>query len=324
MKATITRLQGGFLIPIIVVFVLFAVFPIIGVPGQLLLYIFLFFIYLTMANMWNLLAGYSGLVSLCPAAFIGLAGYTLAMLTWLDWPWYFTIIPGGIVAALFALLISYPVFRMRGIYFSVATIVVPQILLFIFLLWAPVGGGKWGGGAGYAVKGVADVQQQVTYWMALVIGIASVIILRYTLRSKLGLGLAAIRDDDDTAASIGINVFRLKLTSFVISAFVTGIAGAIFYVYSAYIEPYSAFGLQWLIAILLATVIGGIGIQSGPIVGAIVYVVLSFFLARYANLNLLIQGIILIGIMLLAPQGIMGTILKIRPRRSLLRIISRR
>jgi branched-chain amino acid transport system permease protein len=305
MKGAIHHLRGG-LIPIIGIMVVLALFPVIGVPRVWLLYLFLFYIYLAMANMWNLLAGYSGLISLCPAAFIGLAGYTMTVMTWLGFPYYVGIIPGGIVAALFAVLISIPVFRMKGIYFAIGTLVVPEILRFVFLLWRPVGGALDGGGRGYTVLGVAEVPQSQTYWFALAIGIVSILVMRYILRSKLGSGLAAIRDNDSTAACCGVNVFKLKLYSFVIAAFVTGIAGAIFYIYQGFIEPVSAFSIQWLITIMLATVIGGEGTEEGPIVGTIIVVFLYFLLARYAEISLIIQGIILVIIMLLAPKGILG------------------
>ena len=292
--------------------VLLALFPVIGIPRLWLLYLFLFFIYLTLANMWNLLAGYSGLTSLCPAAFVGLSGYTMAILTWLGWPYYIGIILGSIIAAIFAVLISVPVFRMKGIYFAIGTLVVPEILRYVFIMWAPVGKPVYGGGAGYPVKGVSDISQAQIYWLALFVAIVSVLLIRYILRSKLGSGLAAVRDNDITAAFSGINVFKLKLYSFVISAFMTGMAGAIFYVYQGYIEPTSAFSIQWLTIIMLATVIGGEGTEEGPVVGAIIVVFLYFFLARYAEISLIMQGIILIIIMLLAPQGIMGFARKTR------------
>jgi branched-chain amino acid transport system permease protein len=323
MKVTIPRLRGG-LTPIIVVIVVLALFPVMGVPRVWLLYLFLFFIYLAMANMWNLLAGYSGLISLCPAAFIGLAGYTMTIMTWLGFPYYVGIIPGAIAAALFAGLISIPVFRMKGIYFAIGTLVVPEILRFVFLLWRPVGSVLYGRGAGYSVKGVAEVSMSEIYWMAMAIGVVSIFLMRYILRSKLGTGLAAIRDNDSTAASSGINVFGLKLTSFIIAAFITGLAGAIFYVYQGYIEPMSAFSIRWLIIIMLATVIGGEGTEDGPILGTIIVVVLYFLLARYAEISLLIQGVILVGIMLLAPQGIMGSVRRSRAYRSLLQLATRR
>ncbi len=322
-KVTIPRLRGV-LTPLIAVTVVLALLPIIGVPRIWLLYLFLFFTYLSMANMWNLLAGYSGLISLCPAAFVGLAGYTLAIGTWVGLPWYLGIIAGGIVAAVFAALISFPVFRMKGIYFAIGTLVLPEVLRFVFTIWAPVGEPVYGGGAGYTVKGVAGVSGAQVYWLALAIGVASIFLMRYILRSKLGSGLAAIRDNDSTAASCGINVFNLKLYSFVIAAFVTGIAGAIFYLYQGYIEPVSAFSVRWLVIIMLATVIGGEGTEEGPIVGTIIVVFLYFLLARYAGISLIIQGVILIGIMLLAPQGIMGSIRKTRAYRSLLQLATRR
>jgi branched-chain amino acid transport system permease protein len=316
MEVTMPRLQRG-LTPLIGATVMLALFPMIGVPRVWLLYLFLFFIYLALANMWNLLAGYSGLISLCPAAFIGLAGYTMAILTWVGWPYYIGIILGGIVAAFFAALISVPVFRMKGIYFAIGTLVVPEILRYVFTLWAPVGKPVYGGGAGYMVKGVSEVSQAQIYWLAWAVGVASIFLMRYILRSKIGSGLAAIRDNDITAASAGVNVFKLKLYSFVISAFVTGLAGAIFYSLQGYIEPVSAFSVRWLIIIMLATVIGGEGTEEGPIMGTIIAVFLYFLLARYAEISLIIQGIILVAIMLLAPQGIMGFIRETRIYRSL-------
>jgi branched-chain amino acid transport system permease protein len=323
MKVTISRLRGG-LAPSIAVIVVLALFPIIGVPRVWLLYLFLFFTYLTMANMWNLVAGYSGLLLLCPAAFIGLAGYTMTVMTWLGFPYYVGIIPGAIVAALFAMLISIPVFRLRGIYFAIGTLVVPEILRVVFLLWRPVGGPLDGLGRGYTVLGVTGVSHSQVYWLSLAIAVASIFMMRYILRSKLGTGLAAIRDNDSTAASSGINVFNLKLYSFVIAAFVTGIAGAIFYIYQGFIEPSSAFSIQWLITIMLAVVIGGEGTEEGPIVGTIIVVFLYFLLAKYAEISLIIQGVILVGIMLLAPQGIIGILRKTRTYHSLLQLVTRR
>jgi branched-chain amino acid transport system permease protein len=316
--------QRRVLIPLLAVIAVLALFPVIGVSRAWILYIFLFFIYLSMANMWNLLAGYSGLISLCPAAFVGLAGYTLAIGSWFGLPWYLGIILGGIVSAVFAAFVSFPVFRLKGIYFAIGTLVLPEVLRYVFTIWSPIGRPVYGGGAGYPVRGIADVSGSHTYWMALAIGVVSIFLMRYILRSKLGSGLAAIRDNERTAASSGINVFNLKLSSFVIAAFVTGIAGAIFYVYQGFIEPVSAFSVRWLVIIMLATVIGGEGTEEGPVFGTIVVVALYFLLARYADISLIIQGAILIGIMLLAPQGIMGFVRKTRPYRYLIRLVTGR
>lgn len=323
MRITLSRLRGG-LIPLVAVTVVLAVFPIIGVPHTWLLYLFLFFIYLAIANMWNLLAGYSGLISLCQPAFIGLAGYTLVIVTWSGLPPYLGVIAGAIVAAAFAILISIPVFRLRGIYFAIGTLVVPEALRMVFYLWRPIGGELYGGGAGYMIKGVTGISLTDIYWPALVIGMGSIFLMRLILRSKLGLGLAAIRDNDNTAASSGVDVFKLKLYSFVIGAVVTGLAGSVFYIYQGYIEPASAFNIRWTMTLILATVIGGISTEEGPIIGAVIVTLMHFLLARYAGISLLIQGIILVGIMLLAPHGIMGFIRKTRIHRSLLQLVARR
>lgn len=303
--------------------VLLLALPVLGIPPNWLLYLFLYFTYLAMANMWNLLAGYSGLISLCQAAFVGLAGYTLIMLSWLGIPFYVGIIAGALVAAAFALLISVPVFRLRGIYFAIGTLVVPEALRIIFLLWRPVGGQLSGGGAGYVLKGASEVSMTELYWFTLVIAIASIFLMRIILRSKLGLGLAAIRDNDVTAASSGINVFRLELGAFVIGALVTGLAGAIFYVYQAYIEPVSAFSIRWTMTLILATVIGGMRTEEGPLIGAVVVVLLHFLLASYTGMSLLVQGVILIGVMLVAPQGVMGFLRRIGAYRSLIRFATK-
>jgi branched-chain amino acid transport system permease protein len=150
------------------------------------------------------------------------------------------------------------------------------------------------------------------YWMALFIGIVSLLIMRLILNSSLGLGLAAIRDSDSTAASSGVDVFKLKLFSFVLSAVVTGIAGSIYFIYQKYIEPTSAFSIRWTMILMLSSVIGGIGIETGPIVGTVIVVFLHFFLAKYVGWSLLLQGVMLIIVMLMVPKGIMGFALKWR------------
>jgi len=325
-KVNLSRLKGG-LAPLIVVAVLLVLFPLMGAPKSWLLYLFLFFIYLALANMWNLLAGYCGLISLCQPAFIGLGGYTLVILAWIGVPLYQGLIAGAIVAALFAVIISIPVFRLSGIYFAVGTLIVPEVLRIIFLIWRPVGGVLYGKGAGYAVKGATLVSTMETYWLALIVCICSVLLIRFILRSNLGLGLAAIRDNPDAAASSGINVFKSKFYSFVISAAITGLAGATFYISQGFIEPTSAFNVKWTMILMLSTVIGGIRIEEGPAVGAIIVVILHFLLARYGGVSLLIQGVILVAIMLLAPQGIVGSIRRAgtpRPYHALVRLITRR
>jgi branched-chain amino acid transport system permease protein len=177
------------------------------------------------------------------------------------------------------------------------------------------------------VKGATLITTTDIYWLALAICFGSVLLIRFVLRSNLGLGLAAIRDNSSSAASSGINVFKLKLYSFVASAAVTGLAGGAFYVSQGFIEPTSAFNVNWTMILMLATVIGGIRIEEGPVAGAVIVVILHFLLARYGGVSLLLQGVVLVIIMLLAPQGIMGSIRRAgayRPFRFLLRSKAKR
>lgn len=202
MKFLAAKLTIGNIIIAAIVIIL-VVLPISRVPQEWLLYLFLFFIYLAMSNMWNLLAGYSGLISLCQPAFLGLAGYAVAIGTWINVPWWLGIIGGVIVVGIFAILISFPVFRLSGIYFAIGTLVVPEALRILFFLWKPVGGALQGRGAGYMIKNLADLQMSHIYWMAFIIAIASAIIMRVILNSKLGLGLAAIRDNESDCGKFG-------------------------------------------------------------------------------------------------------------------------
>jgi branched-chain amino acid transport system permease protein len=286
--------------------VVLALFPVIGISLSWLNYLFLFFIYLALANMWNLLAGYTGLILLCPHAFVGLAGYTMAIGTWVGVPFQAGLIAGAVVAALFALIISYPVFRMKGIYFAIGTLILPEILKVWFSFWRPVGNVYQGKGAGYSVTGVAGVTLGDTYWLGLAIAAASIILVYTVLRTRLGLGLTAIRDNENTAASAGANVFRLKLSSFLIAAFIMGLAGAAYYIFSPRIQPTGGFSIRWLLVPLIATVIGGEGTEEGPTIGAAIVTFLTFQLADYARWSLLIQGVILLAVVTLMPQGIAG------------------
>jgi branched-chain amino acid transport system permease protein len=302
---------------LIIVAVLLAVLPLVSaLPPSWTLYAFVFCVYLSMASMWNLVAGYSGLISLCQPAFLGLAGYTLALGTWVKVPWWAGLIGGAMVAGIFAVLIAFTVFRLSGVYFAIGTLVVPEALRSIFILWRPVGGPMTGGGAGYMIKNISAISINQMYWMVLAVAIMAIVIFRLVVSSNLGLGLAAVRDNQRAAASCGINPFRLKLYPFVIAAVITGLTGAVYYIYQGFIEPTRTFNVSWTMSILLATVIGGMRTKNGAILGSLVYVFLYFALSRYGGYSLLIQGVILIAIMLISPQGLLGILNRFSPYRA--------
>jgi branched-chain amino acid transport system permease protein len=269
-----------------------------------MLFFMLFCIYLALAQMWNLLAGYSGLISLGQQSFIGLGGYTVAVLSsYYGMNIWIGVGLGGVASVLLALFMSLFIFRMKGVYFAIGTWIFAEALLVWFSNWAYV---KYG--SGLFIKPANGLSMAAIYYAAFVVGAGSVALVYILLRSGLGLGLMAIREDDQVSETLGVEVFRLKLYCFLISALVTGIIAGIFYVFQIFIQPYKAFAIDWTVKLVFMVIIGGIGTIEGPILGALIYVVLSQFLAEYFSVSMLILGGIAIGVILIAPKGIMGTL----------------
>ncbi|MBU2497880.1 MAG: branched-chain amino acid ABC transporter permease [Proteobacteria bacterium] len=264
----------------------------------------LFCLYLALSQSWNLLIGYSGLFSLAQPAFIGLTGYTMAVLTsYYGVNLWVSLLLGGLLSVLFALFMSLFIFRVRGIYFGIITLLFADALLLLFGNWEYV---KYS--QGMFIKPVHPPSITVIFYMAFVVGVGSVALIYAILRSKLGLGLMAMRDDEEVANTTGVEVFRCKLYCFLISAFITGLTGGIYYTFQIFIMPQEAFSVSWSIKMIFMVIIGGIGTIEGPILGAFIHVLLSQWLAEYFSVSMLILGAIAIVVILVAPKGIMGTI----------------
>jgi branched-chain amino acid transport system permease protein len=270
----------------------------------MLLFCMLFLLYLALSQMWNLLAGYSGLISLGQQSFVGLGGYTVAVFcNYYQVPLWISILLGGIFSCLLALLMSLFIFRMKGVYFAIGTWIFAETLLIWFGNWKYV---KYG--MGLFIKPPRNPSMEEIYYAAFIVGVGSVILVYALLRSRLGLGLMAMRDDDAVAETMGVKVFRSKLYCFLIGAFVTGIAAGILYVFQVFIQPYKAFAIDWTVKLVFIVIIGGIGTIEGPIVGALIFVLLSQGLAEYFSVSMLILGVIAILVILAAPKGIMGSL----------------
>jgi len=288
---------------LVLFFVALVTVPIWG-PDYILLFCLFFCLYLALAQMWNLLVGFSGLLSLGQQAFIGFSGYTVAVLTdYYSVNIWISVIIGGFLSVLLALVMSLFIFRMKGIYFAIGTWIFAEMLLLWFSNWKYV---KYG--TGMFIKPEPPPCMTTIYYSSLIMAIGGLVLLYFILRSKIGLGLMAMRDDEEVSETIGIELFRSKLFCFLVAAFMTGLTAGVLYIFQIYIQPYRAFGIDWTIILLFIVVIGGIGTVEGPIVGAFVYVLLSQWLGEYASISLLLTGIIAITIILVAPKGIMGTI----------------
>jgi branched-chain amino acid transport system permease protein len=263
---------------------------------------------LAMAQMWNLLAGYAGLVSIGQQAFVGIGAYALFVgldIYGLD-P-IAAIVLTAVVALALALLTSLFAFRLRDGYFAVGTWVMAEVYRIIVL-----NNRQLGAGTGVSIRSLSDMtatdRLTFTYMLALAVGFGSVLVVVLVVRSRLGLALRAIRDSELGAASLGVNVQRTKRIVFLIAGVGCALAGAVYYMQLLRIQPYAAFGVEWTARMIFIVVIGGIGRIEGPIVGAIVYFALRELLADYGAAYLAALGIVAIAVVVLAPRGLWGLI----------------
>jgi branched-chain amino acid transport system permease protein len=262
----------------------------------------LIYLYVALASMWNLLAGYSGLISLGQQMFIGLGGYAVAVFSmYYGIPVFLSVIVGGMISVILAILISKSVFRMRGVYFAIGTWIIAEALGIVFSNWGYV---KYG--MGIFIQPAYKLSMSSVYYAAMILGVGSVALVYLLLRSNLGLSLMAIRDDNAASEALGVNIFRCKLTCFLISAFVTGLAAGVLYLNTIFIQPFEAFGIGWTVKLLFIAIIGGMGTVGGPIAGAVVFVLLQQFLSEYVGFNLIILGTITIVTIIFVPKGIVG------------------
>lgn len=264
--------------------------------------------FLVLAQMWNLLAGYGGLISVGQQAFVGVGGYGLFVFAqhWGVNP--FLAIPlGGVLAAVVAAATAKLVFRLRAGYFAVGTWVVSEVLRILVSNVSMVGGGS-----GQSLTVIAriprEIRESVTFWIACALLIGASVAINLLLRSRFGLALTAVRDSEVAAESQGVDVAGLKFKVYVLSAFGTGLVGALYYLNTLRIAPTSAFDLSWVVAAIFIVVIGGIGTVEGPIVGVCVFFGLRWLLADYGSWYWMVMGALAVLVMVAAPKGIWGLI----------------
>lgn len=264
---------------------------------------------LALAQMWNLLAGYGGLLSVGQQLFIGIGAYTLVIFSYKLGLNPFLVIPiAGVISLIIAFGVSKVAFRLKGAYFAVGTWVLAETfrLLFSNVSWL-------GGGSGLSItntmRGIPTWwRESLTLWFAIFIGIGSVLLVNYILRSKYGLSLTAVRDSEVASESLGINVKKVKLLVYLISAFGCGMAGALIFITKLRVSPEAAFSIDWTVIMFFIVVIGGIGTIEGPIIGTILYFTLRETLSGFGTWYLIILGLLTIIIMIKAPQGLWGLI----------------
>lgn len=286
----------------------------------------LFFILtmLTLAQIWNLLAGYGGLVSVGQQAFVGIGAYAMfAGVILLGWNPVAAILLGGLAALALAVPTAFFAFRLQGAYFAIGTWVIAEVTRLLIAQWKALGGGTgtslpreatsniMGTDAIRTLFGVREAAARdiLAYWLALALVVVVTGCIYWLLRSRLGLALAAVRDNVDAAQSVGVDVGRLKWAVFLIAAAATGLTGALIFVQTARISPEAAFAVtDWTAYVIFIVVIGGIGTIEGPIVGVLVFFALRSALADYGSWYLMTLGLAAIAVMLFAPKGLWGLI----------------
>ncbi|OGO42845.1 MAG: hypothetical protein A2Z04_02485 [Chloroflexi bacterium RBG_16_57_9] len=277
--------------------------------------VFFTFLFVTLSVAWNIIGGYTGQVSFGHAAFYGLGAYITAILWNQGLPPLLAVPVAGLIAGLYSLIIGYPTLRLRGPYFSIATIGVSEATRILMLNWEQVTGGA----SGLRMPTPPDIQSyaQQFYYIGLVVMIGAIWVSTWIQRSKFGLGLFAINMDHDAAESLGVNTARAKMLALAISAAIVGVAGSIYTQYVFYIDPQTVFGFSRGIDMILMATIGGVGTVWGPVLGAVVFGVVQDRLSTASlsfagqtislvQFNLLLYGSLLILIMLFEPKGLVG------------------
>jgi branched-chain amino acid transport system permease protein len=267
--------------------------------------------YVALASLWNLLAGYAGLVSVGQQAYVGLGGYVLFASTILAGLHPLLAVPvAGAVGAIVALPVAGLMFRLRGHYFAIGTWVVAEVFRLSASQISALGGGSGISLPAAIVTALAPSRQLrefLMYWVALALMVAILVAIVLLLRSRYGLALTAIRDNELAARSSGVDVTRTKLVVYILTALGTAMIGALIFLQKLRISPDTAFSVNdWTAFVIFITVIGGIGRVEGPIIGTIVFFLLRQTLADLGSLYLMMLGAVAIAVMLLAPKGIWG------------------
>jgi branched-chain amino acid transport system permease protein len=266
------------------------------------------FILLILAVMWNLLAGYGGMVSVGQQAYIGLGAYGIVVIADTLGVNPFVAVPlAAAASALLAIPISFLAFRLSGGYFAVGTWVIAEVLRLVIVQVPGLGGGS-----GISISSLSGVDRILrivyTYWAALGTAVVVLIIAVVLVRSSRGLALTSVRDDPIAAASSGVRVVYSKRLVFVVAAGGCGAAGALIALATLRVQPDSVFSVQWSAFMIFMVIIGGVGTLEGPILGAVIFFVLKQTLAGYGPLYLILLGVIGVVFALFIRQGVWGLV----------------
>ncbi len=271
------------------------------------------FLYLALASLWNLMAGYAGLVSVGQQAYVGFGGYMLFALTIFGGVHPVgAIVIAGVLGALIAVPVALLIFRLRGAYFAIGTWVIAEVFRLSFAQVSALGGGSGSSLPVGIVRSLAESRsgrEHLSYWLALASAVIVIASVFFFLRTRNGLALSAIRDNELAAGSLGIDIWRTKFVVYIVTAALTAMIGALIFLQKLRISPDAAFSVNdWTAFVIFIVVIGGIGTIEGPIIGTLLFFALRETLADQGTIYLMVLGAVAIVIMLKAPNGLWGLI----------------
>jgi len=275
--------------------------------SYLIYFLFLTYVHVGLAQGWNLVAGYAGQASLGQHAFFGVGAYLTAMTWKAGWTGYLDPLAmalSGAGAAILAVLVGIPLLaKLRGDYFALGTLGLGEILRVVFTQ----GGELTGGPVGLLLPSSAYQSMRPYYYLALLIAVAAIIAIRLIVRSRVGLALVAVREDEAAAAANGIHVLKFKIVAFAVGALFTALCGSLYAYYLFHIHPSGFFSLNWALLPVLMTILGGIGTVVGPVIGAFLLTgVFELSTMWLPEIHPIVSGTFIILVTLFLPRGIMG------------------
>jgi branched-chain amino acid transport system permease protein len=273
--------------------------------------------YIVLATAWNILGGYTGYVNFGTPAFFALGAYTATFLMLaFKAPFLVLLLAGGLIAGLLGLGLGYLTLRLKGVFFSIATLALTVVLQTLIINWEFVGGAK-----GISIIRPATIlffssYSKFLFVVMLCLAVGAVAIARWIEHSWIGRGLAAIRDNEEAAECMGVPTLKLKIVATTLSGGLMGMAGVPFPWHVTLIEPGSAFNLDYAVNSLAMPMIGGTTTWVGPLVGAVLLGVAQQVttVTISSELNLLIVGVVLVAFVILAPEGLVGLVRRLVKR----------
>jgi branched-chain amino acid transport system permease protein len=291
----------------VIIIIAFALLPVLTVMGRYITtLLFTFFIFIILSQSWNLLGGYTGQFNLGIAAYFGTGTLACTILYNSGVNPYLSLLLSAIVSSLLACVIGIPTMRLKGIYFSIATLALAEALRLTvsnewpLTLYVPA--------SHYEKFSITTI-----YYLALALSLIAIFVVYFIVHSKLGMALRSIRDDEEASKSIGVNPATYKVLTFIVSSFLTGLAGGLYMLFRGIITPSFQFYPEWTFGPLVATCIGGIGTILGPILGSAFFIILQeVFSQTLGKMHFIVTGIFFILVILFLPKGLIQTGISIR------------